>query len=47
MEQKLPVILYVPSRKEEIDEMALRKLLEKGVMMVQVLNCRGSFSEDA
>ena len=30
-----------------MDEISLRKLLEKGVMMVQVLNNRGSFHEDA
>lgn len=40
------VILYMPSRTERLDEKIVLKLLEKGVVFVQITNCRGIFGSN-
>jgi hypothetical protein len=41
----LPVLIYFPSRNEEVEGVALRQFLEKGVMVVEFRG-RGTFSHD-
>jgi hypothetical protein len=44
-EKGLPVVIYMPSREEELEGGPLRQLLEKGVVLVEFRG-RGSFSRD-
>ena len=44
-EKNLPILLYIPTRHEKMEESCLRKFLEKGVMIVEFLG-RGTFSKD-
>jgi hypothetical protein len=41
------VILYLPSKNERLDEILVQKMVEKGVVFVQIVQCRGIFSTTA
>ena len=42
-----PIILYLPSfPSQELDQISLRKLLEKGVIVAQPISFRGTFTTD-
>jgi len=39
-----PIILYLPDKNSDgLDEIVVKKLLEKGVILMQIIKCRGIF----
>lgn len=40
-----PIILYLPNENSEgLDEIVAKKMLEKGVIFVEIIKCRGTFN---